>query len=685
MCERAPERRRAASFSMVGSRLARFAWLVFVGCTALLAAGLVRQSVDPENRALKVPDGVEARRRAELARIVPDDPMLLLACVARGSQALQPADRDRVEALGRQLESRDDVRECRYVEPPDAGVVLLAVALAVDTEPSDTETIDTAPFDTALALVEIAERDAPPTVEVLATGMPLVEGTIARLVAGERTTVVPLLLAVLFVAAWLGYRRLSLAVAVLMPAVTAIAWTGGTVAWLGHRLDPVAALLDPVLLTIGVAASVHFVEAFRRARARGERPERAVSSARASLRRPAFWAATTTMLGLWSLTVNDTPAVVDFGLRAALGVALTHAFTFVLLPVWLRRFGGDGHDAVPVAAVGGAWCRRLASTRGLTLAATGAAIALAASGLATLRTENDPLSVLPPDETVREHHDRLAARLGGVETFHVLVSSDSLATDPSRLLPFLAAVRSSDEVGGLAGPVRRGSDGALAVPMLLRPAGSTARSRRFDAIERTARVLGLDGVVVAGRSVQIARDSVHLMHGLLGSLGLSLLVLTTAMAIGLRSLRLALVAMAPSMLPSLWLYGGLGALGRPLSVATAMIGCTMLGLIVDNTLHLLHHFRDARRAGADHADAVAAALDHCGRAIHVSSVVLMLGFATAATSRLSTTVEFAVLATATIAMAWFGTAVLLPTILMAGGARRDRRGAAPVEEVVHAR
>ena len=143
---------------------------------------------------------------------------------------------------------------------------------------------------------------------------------------------VPLLLAVLFAAAWLFYRRLRLAIAVLLPAVTAIAWTGGAVAWLGHRLDPIASLLDPVLLTIGVAASVHFVEAFRRARGNGHAPGNASIRARLSLRKPAFWATTTTMLGLWSLTINDTPAVVDFGLRAAMGVALTHLFTFSLLP-----------------------------------------------------------------------------------------------------------------------------------------------------------------------------------------------------------------------------------------------------------------------------------------------------------------------------------------------------------------
>ena len=158
------------------------------------------------------------------------------------------------------------------------------------------------------------------------------------------------------------------------------------------------------------------------------------------------------------------------------------------------------------------------------------------------------------------------------------------------------------------------------------------------------------------------------MRGLLGSLAWSLALLTAAMAIGLRSLRLSLFAMVPSTLPSLWLYGGLGLTGRPVSVATAMIGCTMLGLIVDNILHLLHHYRDARRSLPRDA-ALRRSLDRCGRAMTLSSVVLMLGFAVAATSRLSTTVEFSLLATLTIAFAWFATAAALPAMLLS---RRGR-------------
>ena len=636
---------------MADRNLSRLGWACFALATVAMLVGLLQQKVDPSNQALKIPDSVEAARLEQLAGIVSNDPVVLVSFLARGDLQVEASDRITIVNLQQELRGRADVSACEMPAINDPGIVLLPVSLSSDDA-----------FESARSILALARERAPASLRVVATGLPLMEGTIAEKVAGERTTIVPLLLTVLFAAAWLFYRRIRLAIAVLLPAVVAIAWTGGLVAWLGHRLDPIASLLDPVLLTIGVAASVHLVEAFRRARSTGHTPDNASIRARAALRRPAFWATTTTMLGLWSLTINDTPAVIDFGLRAAMGVALTHLFAFSLLPAWLAATNTE-LQAPSKRSFGRSWLRGLRRHQLPIVAVFAAMTALAAAGLTRVATDNDPMRVLPATASERQQHDELTARLGAVEVCHLLVPKASAAAQPTRLLPFLAQIRTDPGIAGLAGPVQRGITGDLAVPLLLAPGGSFERQSLFDNIETTAEVLGLPDVVVAGPSAQIARDSVRLVHGLLGSLSISLILLTVAMAIGLGSLRLSLLAMIPNLLPSLWLYGGLGWSGKPVSVATAMIGCTMLGLIVDNTLHLLHHYRAALAALPPTA-ALQRALDRCGRAMTLSSVVLMLGFLVATTSQLETTVEFALLATVTIGVAWLGSTVLLPTLLL---------------------
>lgn len=632
--------------------LRRLAWLAFAAATVWLLSALPTQVVDAQNRALKAPGSVDAERLRALAEVVPDDPVVLLAFTTAGDLPMLPADRDRLRSLREQLLALPGVVAIADAPVPDPGLVLLPVAIAGGDLLALSERV-----------VDLARRKAPASLRLLATGLPLLEGTIARLVADERATIVPLLLAVLFAAAWAFYRSPRLALAVLLPPIVGIAWTSGTIAWLGHRLDPVAALLDPVLLTIGVAASVHFVEAFRHGLARGLGSRQAADSAAQELRTPALLATATTMIGLWSLTTSAVPAVHDFGWRSALGVGLTHLFAFLLLPAWLAntttppRLVGDGVDGLAPRRA------RLPRHRTVLFVAAGAVSALAVAGVTRLQADNEPLRLLPAAEPARIDHDVLAHRLGGVETFHLLVPAHSPASEPSRLLPFLAEMRQTPGVAGLAGPVQRGVAGDLAVPLLLAPGGSALREPLFAAIERTARVLGFAEVVPAGASVQIARDSHRLMHSLVGSLALSLGLLGITMAIGLRSWRLAAIGLLPNVLPSLWLYGGLGWLGRPVSVATAMIGCTMLGVIVDNTLHLLHQYHQ-RRATSSRDEAMHAAWRRCWRPMTLASGVLILGFLTAATSRLSTTVEFGLLASATIAAAWFGTAIVLPLLFV---------------------
>jgi predicted RND superfamily exporter protein len=553
-----------------------------------------------------------------------------------------------------ELPAAADVVQVERVPAPEPGMALVVVALA-----------DRAPGSRALDLLAEVRQRAPPTVRVLAAGLPRLEAVIAAEVAAERLRIVPWIAGALLLVAGAIYRHLGLALGTLLPALLGIVWTSGLVARLGHELDPVQALLDPVLLTLGVASSVHFVEAWRRGRSNGLLPRAAARFAIAEQRTPACLAAVTTMLGLYALAIGTVPAVVDFGVRAAFGTALVHALTFLVLPVWLPLVAGRA-PAPPPAAHGelraDRWLGWLEQRRMPLLAGTAALSAVLATGLPNLRSDNDPLHLLPADNACRIEHEQLAARLGGIEPCHLLVPARSPGTELGRLLPFLAAMHLLPGVTGLGGPVRSGAEGDLAAALLLAPGGSAQRVPTFAAMDRAARVLGLDGTAVAGPAVQVARDSDRLIASLLGSLGVTLALLLVGLCVGLRSWRLGLLGMVPTVLPCVWVYGAIGLLGRPVSVATAMIGCTMLGLIVDNTLHLLHQLRLARPAASPRG-ALVVALRHCGRAICLSSGVLVIGFGAGVTSHLSTTVEFSVLAGATILAAWFGVLWLLPLVV----------------------
>jgi hypothetical protein len=620
-------------------------------------------AVDVENKALKSPRSAEAialeRRIEQFGR----DVTLLAAfhAVPEGSGVWTEVEERGLAQVERELAGLEGVGGvARWpLDSHDSRVV----AVSLDAPGGD--------FAPVVERIEalLAGR-APATTRVSLTGLPVGEVVIAREVRAEQGRILPLVVGAFVVLLGLYYRHAGLVLAILAPAGIAIAWTGGVAALLGRELDPVSVMLQPVLITVGVAAGVHWIEAYLDELRRGMGAEQAAEFAVVSLRRPASLAALTTVVGFLSLSFNSIPAVIDFGVFAALGVALTYAIAPWLTPAILRLFA----RRVPAGLV--SRHGELTGTLGLraaewlgrrALAIRACAVLIALAGLAlwpSLKVDNDPQTLLPKEHAFRRATARVVREIGGSDVFDVLVPGTSPLAEPAALALFAAHVLELEPVAAAAGPAQHSKGGDWLLRFLLEPSGSTQRADLFDRIEAHAAALGASEVRVTGVSVQVARDSDRLVRSaLLGTLA-SLGVLFALFWVGFRSLRYAWLAMIPNALPCIIVYALLAALGRPLSVATAMISSVLLGLIVDDTIHLLHRYRELRREGLDGLAAIERVFQHSGRAILITSVVLGLGFSVGLFGELTTTVEFCGLAAVTILVAFLCDLLLLPAILV---------------------
>jgi predicted RND superfamily exporter protein len=168
------------------------------------------------------------------------------------------------------------------------------------------------------------------------TGPPAGEAAIAAALATEQRRIVPLVCATLFLLLLAVYRSFGVALGALLPALGAIAWTGALQERLGLAIDPVTALLPPVVLAVGVAGAVHMVDAFLDARAHGLGPDPASRRAWRAVLAPALGCAATTVAGFLALCTSPIAAIGRFGGLAAAGVVATALLTFLALPPWLR-------------------------------------------------------------------------------------------------------------------------------------------------------------------------------------------------------------------------------------------------------------------------------------------------------------------------------------------------------------
>ena len=118
----------------------------------------------------------------------------------------------------------------------------------------------------------------------------------------------------------------------------------------------------------------------------------------------------------------------------------------------------------------------------------------------------------------------------------------------------------------------------------------------------------------------------RIIEGQLRGVGFSVCVVSLLMVVGLRSLRLGVVSMLPNLLPLVWLGGVLGACWAIVDTDTAVIAMLAIGIGVDDTIHFLMPYRVEAERTASRSRAIERTFHFAGRAIVMTTVVLVVGF-----------------------------------------------------------
>jgi hypothetical protein len=136
------------------------------------------------------------------------------------------------------------------------------------------------------------------------------------------------------------------------------------------------------------------------------------------------------------------------------------------------------------------------------------------------------------------------------------------------------------------------------------------------------------------------------------------------MAVFLRSPRIAVLALLPSLLPIAVTLGLLGWWDYGLDPAATMVATIILGVGVDDSIHMLSRYRDERLAGHGVEESVSEALLHVGRPVIVSALVLSAAFWSLTVSPMTSVASFGFLAGLAILTALAADLLVLPALLV---------------------
>jgi hypothetical protein len=528
------------------------------------------------------------------------------------------------------------------------------------------------------------------------------------------------------VAAGLVTVLLALALRGGVVTVLAMACVAGTVAWvrgsmtlLGVDLNTTTSLLAPLLMVLSVCVVVHVLARYQCERAAGRSAAAAVDEIEAHVFLPAALTALTTAIGFVSLLVSPIPSVRTFGLFSALGAGVAFGLGAVAVPAALRVFEPAGRAAGRdrVAALLGGIARFSEQRAGAILAATAALTLAGIAALPSLRVSTHDGEFFPPDHPLNRAYDFIETRLGGITPLEVVFESERPAglRDPAalaaivRVQDFLDAAPETLRGASIADWVaqaQRALEGPEAPALPLDAAGLeraafvleavaaddlpywvrddwktariSSRSLALDSAQNAlllsrveaateAAVAGIPGLsaTVTGLVPVFARMEEYLLRSQIQSFATALLAIYVVFAVLLRSAGWALVAMVPNVVPVVLTLAWMALARIPLDVVTVMIASITLGVVVDDTLHLLHGFQLARAEGLAPGAAMGEALAKSGHALVFTALVLALGFATLALSEFRPTARFGELTAVTIALALAAELLLLPALVHA--------------------
>ncbi|QDG54718.1 hypothetical protein FIV42_29430 [Persicimonas caeni] len=159
----------------------------------------------------------------------------------------------------------------------------------------------------------------------------------------------------------------------------------------------------------------------------------------------------------------------------------------------------------------------------------------------------------------------------------------------------------------------------------------------------------------------VALDS--FIRDLFYSLLVAIVIIFGMMTIVFRSIKLGLISMIPNTIPLVMTFGYMGLMGINLNTTTIIIFAISLGLAVDDTIHFLARFREELDRRDNIRDTILYTYYGAGRAILLTSVLLVIGLSVVLISDFVPTRQFGILTSITIGGAVFGDLILLPSLL----------------------
>jgi len=568
-----------------------------------------------------------------------------------------------------------------------------------------------------------AFRERHPDIRVYTSGVAMLFAGFSEAMQRDMGTLVPLTFLAALVVVGAATRSVAGTAGTAVVVVLAVVAAMGAAGYLGIQFTAPIASVPTMIMTLGVADSVHILSAAQRAMARGLPKRDALRESLGLNAVPVIVTGATTAVGFLSMNFSEVPLFRDLGNMTAIGILAACALSLSVLPALLllvpfraaRRPEGSTRPAALLERLGG-----IIAARHRLVLAGGGALALAAGVLATRNEVNDEfVKYLHPRIAFRQDTDHLSERLTGIYTIEYSVGAGRSGgiTDPAYLgllrdfrrwleaQPHVTHVSAFDEVAKRTNRAMHGDSAAYdRLPV------SAAEAAQYLLLYEMSLPYGLDlnnqinvdksatrvvatvenlpseklialteageawlrehgPAAAATHGVSMPLIFAHLVrrqiHSMLTGTVWSVLLIAALLTLVLRSVRYGAISVVAITVPIVAAFGVWALAKGQVTGGLAIVTGMTLGIIDDDVVHFISKYRVAvEHHGLAARDAVRQALSTAGWDMTVTSAALMAGFLVLSQSSFGLFFDLAKLTAITIAISLLFNLVFLPALLV---------------------
>lgn len=514
------------------------------------------------------------------------------------------------------------------------------------------------------------------------------------------------------------YRRWPPALLTLGIAVCATTWTMGLYGAAGHSLNMVTSILPTLVLVVTTASCMHVLLHVAARSEDGERAHRVIEGV-GFMVRPCTLNTLTTAAGLLALATSPLPVVRDLGVFGAMGLLCALVLTLVGCTwalAWKRAEPAPADDA-PLRRLSTRLCELAIRRPKRVLVVATLALAILLVSASRVEVDTYTIDFLYDDHPARRDSDFIESRVAPYTPLEFELRARDGALDLELLRAVARWQRDSEGTSGIAwshsvidvvahaqrsiaggdrdayalprtqadldaliASIRTSEDAALLDTLVDENDGlrvtfgvpmQSARSleRTIDRVLAKAALPPGASVAPAGYLPLYVRMTSDIVQSQVASFAFAFVTVFAAIGVLLRSARMALLAVPANLIPVVFILGLMGTAGIRLDVATVTIAAVVLGLVVDDTVHLLHRFGHARATGMTQVEAVRAGARSAGHAILTTTLVLALGFSVFALAGIKSIAFFGLLVAAGLGAAAITDLMVAPALIVVFAAR----------------